>query len=976
MALSQEELEEFNAESLELLEAMEKIFLSLDQGGDFPQSYDFLFRTLHNLKGSAALMELNRLAAHTHELENILVGFKGKDSLPKEYISLFLRGIDATRLVIAGQEVNFDFSVKIEGLRPEAPAPELPQSAVEEFVTECEETIERVAKTLAVMESGSLGKEALDELYRDVHSMKGTAFLFSFELLGATAHAMESSLENVRNETHDCTPELLDALFKSLKQMEMLVQRIKAKQPFEDQAATVQALAETLARTSANLPLRDSKPTNPEAANPGTGSQAKSDEGAGSIRVPVALLDSLMTLMGEMVLVRNQVLQYSNRTEDLEFASMSKRLNVVTSEIQGELMKTRMQPIGNVLGKFNRVVRDLSHELGKGITLSISGAETELDKSLLEAIKDPLTHIVRNSCDHGIETPEVRRKSGKPEAGSISIRAFHEGGQVVVEVGDDGKGLNKEVLLKKAVEKGLITQAQTVHLSEKEIFQLIFAPGFSTAAKVTNVSGRGVGMDVVRTNIERIGGTVDLSSRSGIGTTIKIKIPLTLAIVPALIVKVGDGTFAIPQVQLEELVRVDAQSEQQIEILHGSPVYRLRGNILPLIDLSQLLGLSKEPPARRVTNIAVLNAEGCSFGVIIDEVQDTADIVVKPINRLLKSIQAYSGATVLGDGSIALIFDVLGISKMAQIARERSKSIEASERASATGELQDFLLFSLNSKTTHALVLSYVHRLEVFKASEIENSGQHRVIRYGDLILPLISANAQLGYGDSAGGNAEVPVVVIERRGQLYGIEVNAILDTMSTDIEMTPEMIRQTGIFGNLNMKDRLIVVVDPFELIGRSLGEPVEQELTWSSANARVSDDKLGTASEPRLRNILLVEDNVFFRRSIKSLLEKDGYEVMTANNGEEALDLLGQHSARVALIVSDIEMPRLNGLQLATRVRQQPSLQHIPMMAVSSLADRRAIQRGTEAGFDAYLEKLKPGPLLSKVAELTKRNNGVAA
>jgi two-component system chemotaxis sensor kinase CheA len=702
--------------------------------------------------------------------------------------------------------------------------------------------------------------------------------------------------------------------------------------------------------------------------------------------VPVSLLDNLMTLMGEMVLVRNQVLQFSNKSEDLEFLSMSKRLNVVTTEIQGEMMKTRMQPIGNVLTKFNRVVRDLSQELSKNLNITLQGADTELDKSLLEAIKDPLTHIVRNSCDHGIETPEVRRKSGKPEVGTIAIKAYHEGGQVVIEITDDGKGLHKDMLVNKAIEKGVLTTIQAAKMTEKEIFNLIFAPGFSTAAKITNVSGRGVGMDVVRTNIERIGGTVDLASEAGRGTQIKIKIPLTLAIVPALLVKCGTGTFAIPQVKLEELVRVDQSSgDNRIEYLHGSPVYRLRGNILPLVDLNKILGTRPggENPDPTIINIAVLNAEQCSFGVIIDEVQDTADIVVKPLNRLLKSLQVYSGATVLGDGSIALIFDVLGLSKVAQLGHSKEKN-QASNNALAEKtrkltELQDFLLVRLNSATKHAIVLNYVNRLEEFKTTDIELSGNQRVIRYRDLILPLISASEQLGYPRNDAKTETKPVVVIQRAGAFYGIEVEEILDTLSTDSEVDAGVVKQPGIFGNLNTKEELIVVVDPFELINRCFPDMnssngIETMLQTSNVK-QIQPPQNAIIAARASGRVLLVEDTVFFRKAIKSVLEKTGYEVITANDGREALEILNKQGSAFDVIVSDIEMPRMNGFQLAEQVRHHPVYANIGMLAVSSRADSKSMTEGSKAGFDLYLEKLKPAVLISAVEQVMKKRKSAA-
>jgi two-component system chemotaxis sensor kinase CheA len=1010
MSFSEQEIEEFKVEALELLEVAEKSLLSLNQGGAFQAAFDATFRSFHNLKGGAGIMDLARLQAHMHELETILMRFKGQSSMPERFISFFLLGIDASRTIIDGKEIEFQYTVG--GEDPAAPAPTAqdaapavpaaapampaappadklrPDSGVGEFISESEEILDRVAAALRLIETDAYSKETLEALYRDVHSLKGTAYLFSFNRLGEVSHAIESSLETVREGSVRPGKSLLDALYKSLEVIEAILENIKngsgdsstevsgALAELKRAAAADEGSAQGGARSTAEA-------KSPTVEQPS--SAQKESESNGSIRVPVVLLDSLMTLMGEMVLVRNQVLQYSSASEDLEFLNLSKRLNVVTSEIQTEMMKTRMQPIGNVLNRFNRVVRDLSQELKKNINITLSGAETELDKSLLEAIKDPLTHIVRNSCDHGIETPAQRRQSGKPEAGTIVIRSYHEGGQVIIEVQDDGRGLHKDVLVAKAVEKGVITPAQAAKLTEKEIFNLIFAPGFSTAAAVTNVSGRGVGMDVVRSNIERIGGTVDLISSAGAGTTIKLKIPLTLAIVPALIVKCGRGTFAIPQVKLEELVRVDQESSgNKVESLHGAPVFRLRGNILPLVDLGQVLRVSeKRSYTRGIVNIAVVTAEHCSFGLIIDEVQDTADIVVKPLNRLLKSLHVYSGATILGNGSVALILDVPGISKVARVAQERRVAEAARNelRQSASNEAQDYLLVNLNSRTKHAIVLNYVHRLEEFKRTSIEYSGSVPVIRYRDIILPLVSVSEHLGYGPAKADSELVPVVVIQRAERFFGLVVEGIHDTLSTPTALITSLVKQPGIFGSLNTESELVVVIDPFELVARAFPEEREKaDIIEAPLPAAVSTaDPLSPFSQGNARRgggkILLAEDTVFFRRAIKAVLEKTGYEVVTVNDGQEAIDRLSAGADGFDLIISDIEMPRVNGFQLASSVRKNPALSMIPLLAVSSRADRHYMQEGHLAGFDIYLEKLKPSMLVSAVEKLIQKKRSAA-
>ena len=1014
MSFSKEDLEEFKIEANEILEIAEKSLFKIESGVDFKGAFDSVFRALHNLKGAAGMMELTALQNHVHEIETLFMKFKGATAIPKSHVDFFLKGIDGVRILLNGGEISFDYTppgseqtaiCETDGRAVEpqvaapapmaAPAPiAVPESngsiataapvvdsALDEFVSEGMEMIDRVSKALGVIEkdAGSKdggSKETLNDLYRDVHSLKGASYLFGFVSIGDISHAMESSLEPLREGTHLPSVELMNLLFKSIRFVEVEMDGIKTGKVSEDNRASAPSLIQSLSNACKNL-----KPINHGVEVKVNSKQGvvsvvpavvandaaeKERDSASSIRVPVALLDNLMTLMGEMVLVRNQVLQFSNHSEDLDFLNLSKRLNVVTSEIQGEMMKTRMQPIGNILNKYNRVVRDLSQELKKNITLTLNGSETELDKSLLESIKDPLTHIVRNSCDHGIEGPEARVAAGKTENGNISIRAFHEGGQVVIEVSDDGKGLNREALLAKAIEKGLINQAQASGMSEKEVFNLIFAPGFSTAAVVTNVSGRGVGMDVVRTNIEKIGGTVELSSVAGRGTTTKIKIPLTLAIIPALIVRSGGETFAIPQVKLEELVRVEqSASENRIEYLHGAPVFRLRGNILPLVDLNKILGVSKGDFKNRESfNIAVLSADQCSFGLIVDEIQDTGDIVVKPLNRLLRSLQVYSGATILGDGSIALILDIQGISKVAHVGTSKNSGRLQRMDQKSTSDFQEYLLVGLNSPTKHALVLGYVNRLEEFKRSAVELSGKMRVIRYGKNILPILNVSELLGYGTSQASSTKetLSVVVIQKGGVFYGLEVDEIIDTLSTDADVDSELTRQPGFFGNLNTKDGLIVAVDPFEIIG--LAYP---DAAVSSKGGQLSSIPIAGKKAKRPLKILLVEDTVFFRKAVTIILQKEGHDVTIAVDGKEAVEILNRTGGAFDLIISDIEMPRMNGFEFAQAVRANQSFSLIPLLALSSRADKKYAEQGLKAGFNRYLEKLKPGLLIDTILDL---------
>ena len=546
--------------------------------------------------------------------------------------------------------------------------------------------------------------------------------------------------------------------------------------------------------------------------------KTKKEERVETIRVNVDILDNLMNQVGELVLIRNQVQQVDiQKIENNEFMNLSQRLNIVTSEIQNEIMRTRMQPIGKVLSKFNRVVRDIAQSLDKKIKLELEGTETELDKSLIEAIKDPLTHIVRNSCDHGIEPPAERTKNGKTEEGTVKICSYHEGGQVVIEIRDDGKGLHREKLIEKALEKGLIGQLDAERMSDKEAFALIMHPGFSTAEKVSNLSGRGVGMDVVKSNIEQIGGMTDLNSVTGQGTTLKLKIPLTLAILPALIIRSSNMAFAIPQVKLVELLRLEEGDESsKLEELQGQPVYRLRGELLPLVPLNTLLGKETDEKFKS-KNIAVLRSDSSIFGLITDEIEDSADIVVKPLAPFLKSLEFYSGATVMGDGSIALVLDINGLSTSIKL--ENRDTFSSSQVMAGEKDVlslgKEYLVVDIGQKNPFAVELDLVNRLEEFKPEAIEVTGNKRVTQYRGQLLPLINVAGHLGLPTLKRNITIHNIVVISHEGHLFGLEVDQIQDVFNSTESIDTDIRDRDGILGNLVHKDEVYVVLDVLDII-----------------------------------------------------------------------------------------------------------------------------------------------------------------
>ncbi|MBY0515779.1 MAG: chemotaxis protein CheW [Bacteriovoracaceae bacterium] len=958
MEFSDADFQEFKQEAFDLLDDAEKSLLAMSKGESLKKHFDPIFRAFHSVKGAAGMMSLDVLQAHMHELESFFTTVKDENSLPADVIDRLLQGCDGARRILNGETI-------------EKPAPKeapVSQSALNEFFSEAKEILQRTESSLNSAEKDMAKGLDVDAFYRDIHTIKGSSALFGYRSLAELTHCLETRMEKLRAGEESLSQGLLDILFKCLVVMEELLKSPDASH-IDLEYLKVVLNEQSFSRTEEikivpqEIPMSEPVQVAPEAikesAQPVASAEAEANQ---TLRVSVGVLDRLMTLIGEMVLVRNQVIQYTNKHDDLEFINLSQRLDVVTSEVQGEVMKTRMQPIGTILNKFQRVVRDVSKDLGKKIDLAFEGTDTELDKALLEAVKDPLMHIVRNACDHGLETPADRLKAGKSETGNLLIRSYHEGGQVIIEIADDGKGLSREKLAQKAVEKGLVTAEKVANMSEKDIQGFIFAAGFSTAAAVTNLSGRGVGMDVVKKNIEKIGGMVELESTYGKGTKLRLKIPLTLAIVPAMVVRCGEGKFAIPQVKLVELVLLEKdKTGARLETLQGRPVFRLRGKLLPIIDLDEVLSGKPREKARNedeMTNIVVVNGEGMTFGVIVDEVLDTADIVVKPLNKLLKSLSLYSGATVLGDGSISLILDIGGISQMQHLTADGINEEQTKKVKVATNsDMNEFLLVGACSEAKHAIPLAMVQRMEEFDANLVEVSGDVNVIRYRDSILPIVSISKALGYKEKSGVVKDKISVIVTRLGtRSVGVEVEEIFDVITTDATINDSVHDRPGIMGNIVHNDEVVVVVDTLRAMD-------------AFPFLRANNEKRANSKKRSGAKILFAEDTDFFRRHVGQLLQKNGYDVLTAENGKQALSFLqaSEGSGEFDLLLSDIEMPEMNGMQLAKAVRAESRFKELPMIALTTRFNDVSVKEGKEAGFNRYLEKLNPENLLEEISKI---------
>ena len=866
------------------------------------------------------------------------------------------------------------------------------QDVIQEFLVESYENLSRLDQELVELEKHPTDAALLASIFRTIHTIKGTCGFLAFSTLERMSHQAESLLSQLRDGERELNPALVSLILETVDAVRKVLASIEASgeegpEGFEDlterlrlaarlkAGPEIQAVAETQA-----VPETQAAPAPPAVPKaqaapdlpPGPVAEAADDNVApelvegkrpeedtaktstvadANIRVGVGLLDKLMDLVGELVLTRNQILQFNTEREDAALNATSQRLNLITTELQEGVMKTRMQPIGTVWNKLPRVVRDMAVTLGKQIRLEMDGAETELDRTIIEAIKDPLVHLVRNSCDHGIEPPDVRLRAGKPSQGRLTLRAYHEGGQVNIEIGDDGAGIDVARVKQKAVEKGLMRPEQAEKLSDREALHLIFEPGFSTAQTVTNVSGRGVGMDVVKTNIEKIGGIVDVFSRLGEGATVKLKIPLTLAIIPGLVITSGGERFVIPQVSLLELIRLEGDSsEKHIEQVHGTPVYRRRGSLLPIAYLNEVLGLKSAERAEAVSMV-VLQAEDRQFGLVVDGINDTQEIVVKPLGKQLKGLTVYAGATIMGDGRVALILDVLGIGQRSGVVAEfREQARAAVEQKTQTGiEQQRLLLFRVGSFERLAVPLSLVARLEEFPRNSIEHAGGCQVVQYRDHILPLVPLRDVLEPGaiDQDQAPDPVQVVVFNDGDRSVGLVVDQILDVAEEAVTVRQKSGRK-GLLGSAVVGKRVTDFLDLNHVL-----------------HAAAEDWFQGTGGPASGKRVLVAEASAFSRGLIRSGLDMAGYRVLEAANLAEAIRGLEQHA--VDVVVMALDLPPDGSSALSEAMRRRPEWQGIPILALADSTEQVRARSGQPADFQDCQVKSDQEAMLESVTRL---------
>ena len=765
-----------------------------------------------------------------------------------------------------------------------------------EFLTETAENLAALDIELVKLEQDPETPGLLANIFRLVHTIKGTCGFFGLPRLELLAHAAENVLGRFRDGELVVTPPAISVILAAIDGIKAILGPLGSTgaEPEGDDGALIAQLNQLAEGSSASpvtgegpveaaageteptkAPKRqrnraskrgkaseptepaaeagiaelvgdpDDAPPNPELSVVSATNDAAPHESAAalqSIRVSVELLETLMTTVSELVLSRNQLLQLARRQKDSEFVAPLQRLNHVVSELQENVMKTRMQPIGNAWAKLPRIVRDLSHETHKKIDLVMRGAETELDRQVLELIRDPLTHMVRNSADHGIETPDERARAGKPQTGVITLDAFHEGGQIVIQISDDGRGLNIHKIKAKALRMGMVTEAELVGLSEIQVQQFIFRPGFSTAESITSVSGRGVGMDVVRTNIEKIGGTIEVGTRSGVGTRFTIKIPLTLAIVSALIVEVGGQSFAVPQTSVIELVRTSegANNRQRIERINGAPVLRLRDRLLPLVVLSEVLKL--DPPlaaAEQSERFVVVTQVGSHvFGMIVDQVFDTEEIVVKPMSSITRHLSMFSGNTILGDGSVIMILDPAGVAGAIGNVTNTSapEKSTASQQAAQASEKNALLIFRAGEGAPKAVPLRLIARLEEFAHKDIETVGGRHVIQYRGKLMPLVPLNPAATMHDEG----RQPALVFGDDKRVMALLVDEVVDILETELDIHPSY-NSPGITGSAIIAGRATELIDANYYCEQAFRDWSDAAAGWPSTDYGLSADAM---------------------------------------------------------------------------------------------------------------------------------------
>lgn len=930
-------LHEFVEEAREHLGDIEMQLLQIEaMGADINDDLvNTVFRAIHSIKGAAGFLGLKQINEVSHRLENVLGNVRDRKLVPDPFnVDVMLKAADRLRKLIenistSNDTDNVELCTKLDALLSGPTSKPATETAAQPAAKAGKKSVAAggasSTKTTATAKPKVAKKKPAAPKSRRPASAKTTA---------------KSAVNSDDNTNAGDAPGTEKSAEDNLNLIESGIEEAQQVQPAP--------------------PATQAKPTSPSPV---------ASTGDATVRVSVRVLDRLMNLAGELVLSRNQLLRVlgekNNASNNID--AIASGLDQVTTELQGTIMQTRMQPIGNVFNKFPRVIRDLSATLGKNITLLMEGNEVETDKTIVEAIADPLTHLIRNSCDHGIESPTARASAGKPVVGTVVLRAFHQAGKVMIEIIDDGAGMNPHKLREKAVEKGVITAEAGEKMSDRDVINLIFAPGFSTAEKVTDVSGRGVGMDVVRTNIEKIGGSVEIDSRLGYGSTIRITLPLTLAIVPSMIIEVDDVAYAIPQSNIVELVQTGGP-EKRVERVSNAEVLRLRGSLMPLVRLNAILGLNPPPVEERGEDkkpkeqqLVVVEAGRNRFALAVNRVLDSEEIVVKPLGRHLSSLPLLAGSTILGDGCVAMILDVAGIAQQMAIQNESdSKSVHEDGDAidNKVADLQRLVLLSVSGADHFAVSMDIVSRIERVRVASLDRVGNRKVLQYRGGTLPLLEINEVIAV--TAIDETEfVHIIVFKVYGHEVGLIAPHLDDIRDCDISMSDDVCGEKGIAGVSVIGNRTMRILDLYGMTEIARPEWFDRK----TQNGNQVDER-------RQLRILVCEDSPFFRNFLVKTLIENGDKVSAYEHGEEGWSVLTEHPTEFDLLLTDVEMPELDGIELTKRVRADGRFKDLPIIALTSLADEASVKRGMDAGVNDYQVKMNKPELLASIAKLTQK------
>ncbi len=1043
MEYDKEMLDEFVSESREHLETIEDDFLNLEtqKHNPDPELVNKVFRAIHTVKGCAGFLGMTNINKLSHVMETLLSMVRDGEILPEsKFLDPLLEGVDMLNAMLDNAEHSNEMDMEeIYGKLTNLLSTETPPMVKNELDTTIQlSDVKGVDVGFDITEFTLKNIEPDEFLYVLKYDLieftkkGGKSPVALIKQLLSAGTIVEAQIETTSDDLHNGIPEgplrydvlystkvSMDNIFNTVELPESLIVQVekdglKKGGSDEDIKKQEDASEEKKLTTISPQPSEPAKPpASQTTAAPAPQKSSTSSERSNTIRINVEILDQLMMLAGELVLVRNQQLLSVDKSDPVS-RSIAQRLDIVTSELQESIMRTRMQPIGNVFSKFNRVVRDLGNKLNKQIEIDISGEEVELDKTILESLADPLTHLIRNCCDHGIELPEDRVKAGKPRIGRVSLQAYHEGGQINIEIIDDGKGINVEAIKRKVLEKQLKTEAELARMKENEIQSLILLPGFSTAEQISDVSGRGVGMDVVKSNIEKLGGIIDIESKYGEGSKMHLRLPLTLAIIPCLIVMVGEHRYAVPQINLEELVCLyDDNVRTKIECAGNKEVYRLRDTLLPMVRMTEVLkrpspftdetkaeitemcrkqqedmrqatpagGLPAENKGRerveinndrgtlsddnvnlksetrntetsQSLNFAVLKVGANRFGLIVDGVLGTEEIVVKPMHPAVKSLGCYSGATVMGDGKVALILDVDGIARHARIELNgRTDDAGAVDHIDKGNETQSVLIFKNGAKEQFAVALPLVKRIERISVSKIEHVGEKMFITIDGVSTLILRLDHHMKVSPCI-EKEEMYLMIPKHVKKPFGILISGIVDIEESTVNLNTESYMEDGLLGTAIVKDHITLFIDIFKLI--EIAEP-----SWF-ANRQQQQ----SSTEKKTR-VLLVEDTPFFLQLIKGYLVNEGFEVVTATDGQAGLSLINEKD--FDLIVSDIEMPVMNGFDFLKNVRSGKRQSDIPAIAVTALDSDEDRDKAVQCGFNRYETKFNRDTFLASVEEI---------